>query len=193
MKAMEDVRKQIIRCKKCLGLGIDYSKEREVNLSYAYSYRPNRLKVLWVLESPPKSDPPRYFYRPELTKNDGLYREVLKNRGITPTNPKTKGLEQFQKLGHFLIDIAKCPVDKKNSPLREKMIVNCSDIFEREVRALKPEGILIVKSDVYKPTVKNLEEIGFADMILNKEKIPFPGSGHQSEFHELVSKYLGSC
>jgi hypothetical protein len=182
--------REIIECQKCFNLGIDYREERKQNLEYAYNFLPANIKVLWILESPPKSDPPRYFYRPELTRYDGLYREITKSLGITPTNPKTMGLKQFQKLGHFLIDIAKCPVDKDNSHLKPLMFENCSDIFRKELINLNPENILIIKSSNYNLINNRLKEMGFGDRIINDKPIPYPGSGQQPRFREFIAFYL---
>ena len=189
---MEEIFKQIIKCERCSGLGVDYRKEREENLGYAYNHKPDHTKVLWILESPPKSDPPRYFYRPELTRYDGLYREVMKSLGITPTDPKTGGLKEFQELGHFLIDIAKCPVDKDNSHLKPSMFKNCAGIFKKEVIYLNPESILIIKSPNYDLINNRLKEMGFGDRVINDKPIPYPGSGQQVRFREAIHKYIDS-
>lgn len=53
---------KILECNLCDSLGINFEKEREENLRYAYQYKPEKIKILWIVESPPKSDPPRYFY-----------------------------------------------------------------------------------------------------------------------------------
>ena len=181
---------EIIKCKKCLRLGVNYQKERRENLKLAYHFLPKPIKVLWILESPPKSYPPRYFYRPELTQHDDLYREVMKCFGIKPTNPKTHGLEIFQAMGHFLLDIAKCPVDKDNSHLKHQIFANCSAIFTKEVLELCPEKILIVKSNNYDLVLSRLKEIGYGERIVNDKPIPYPGSGQQVRFRKAIRKYI---
>lgn len=187
---MENIFRQIIKCEKCIRLGVDYRRERRENLEYAYDYKPSHIKVLWILESPPKSEPPRYFYRPELTRYDGLYREIMKSLGITSINPKNGGLREFQKLGHFLVDIAKCPVDKDNSHLKSIMIENCLEIFRSEVVSLYPEKILIIKSNVHKPAYQCLQEIGFENRVLNREPIPYPGHGNQRKYGQAILKCM---
>ena len=187
---MVEVFKQILECESCLDLGVDFKKERKENLEYAYEYKPDLIKVLWILESPPKSDPPRYFYRPELTRYDGLYREIMKSLSIPPTDPKTGGLREFHKLGHFLIDLAKCPVDKDNSHLKPSMFENCSEIFRKELIYLSPENILIIKSPNYDLIKNRLKEMGFGDKVINDEPIPYPGSGQQVRFRKVVALYL---
>jgi len=187
---MEEIFKQIIKCEICLGLGVDYRKERKENLRHAYNHNSDHIKVMWILESPPKSDLPRYFNGPQLTKYDCLYREIMETLGITPTDPKTGGLKEFKKIGHFLIDIAKCPVDKDNSHLKLSMFENCSDIFKKEVIYLNPENILIVKSPNYDLINKRLKEVGFGDRVINNEPIPHPGSGQQGNFRKAIDRYF---
>jgi hypothetical protein len=188
---MEDLFNAIIKCEKCLPLGVEYRKERKENLNLAYhKFLPTPVKMLWVLESPPKSDPPRYFYRLELTRYDGLYREMMKCLGIEPGDLKIGGLQEFQRMGHFLIDIAKCPVDKDNVTLRPQMIKNCSEIFMKEVLSLNPQKILIIKANVYQPALESLAEIRLRSRVVNAGPIPFPSNGHQREFCYEARKIL---
>lgn len=187
---MEELLQQIVTCEKCLSLGVDYKEDRKENVEYAYSFKPDIIQFLWIVESPPKSDPPRYFYRPELTKYDGLFREVMKALDIVATNPKTQSLAKFKDKGHFLIDAAKCPVDKNLSHLKPNMIKNCSDLLKSEVLYLNPEKILIIKSNVFEPVYRSLEEIAFESRILNNVAIPFPGWGQKTKFRQAISKFL---
>ena len=180
----------IIKCEKCKPLGINYKIERKENLNFAYSYKPENIKYLWIVESPPFSSPPRYFYRPELTKFDSLFREVMKSLNIVPTNPKEKSLRQFMEMGHFLIDSAKCPVDKGHSHLKSKMIKNCSDLLKNEVSSLNPKNIFIIKSSIFSTVLNSLKEINYQSIVLNDTPIPFPGSGQQIRFRNAISNYL---
>ena len=180
------IKQQIIDCKKCSSLGIDYKEEREENLSYAYYYKPRDVKVLWIVESPPFSDPPRYFYRPELTGYDSLFREVMKSLSIVPSSPKNNSLNEFKELGHFLIDASKCPVDKRNSHLKPQIIHNCSPILQQEVVSLQPQRIVIVKASLYDHVYRNMFEIGFEKKVANSKAIPFPGSGQQRRFRDAI-------
>ncbi|MFC1732225.1 hypothetical protein ACFL6I_18105 [candidate division KSB1 bacterium] len=190
---MLDVRNEIINCEKCLSLGIDYINERRENLEYAYTYKPEKITILWIVESPPYIHPdenPRYFYRLELTRYDGLFREVMKALHITPYNPKNDSLDKFKNGGHFLIDAAKCPVDKDNSHLKSQILNNCSEILKQEIIGLNPEKILIVKATLHGHVLSIIKKIDFENRVLNKESIPFPGTGQQKRFRDAVSKYL---
>ena len=181
---------EIINCAKCKSLGVDYAVERKENLDFAYQYKPDKIKYLWIVESPPYSYPPRYFYRSELTRYDSLFRGIMNSLNIVPSNPKEQSLMKFKEYGHFLIDCAKCPVDKEHSHLKSRMIHNCSDILKSEVSAIDPQNILIIKSSIYSSVLNSLREIGYQSNVLNDSPIPFPGSGQQVRFRNAIAQYL---
>lgn len=192
------LKEKIISCRLCDPLGINYHKEREANLDFAYKYKPDKIKFLWIVESPPKSDPPRYFYRSELTRFDSLFRETMKVLNIAITDPKDDALIEFQKQGHFLIDSMKCPADKNNSHLKSQIRSNCSEIFKEEIIQLDPNSIIIIKADVYDPVLGLLMDIDrdnpkikVLEKVMNDQSIPFPGSGQQVRFRTEVKRLLG--
>lgn len=187
---MNNIIDSINACDRCLELGISYQTERIENIDFAYSYKPNSVKYLWIIESPPHSKPPRYFYRPELTKHDGLYREIMKALNIIPSNPKSKGLTEFQERSNFLIDAAKCPIDKGNRPLSTQMLFNCRSLLQSEVISINPQNIIIIKSSTFLHVKDCMREIGYDSRIINSDAIPFPGSGQQVKFKTAVRKLL---
>lgn len=57
---MQNIKSEIIKCDKCLGLGVDYKSERRDNLKYAYNYKPKEV------ESPPyvsNESSPQYIFK----------------------------------------------------------------------------------------------------------------------------------
>jgi hypothetical protein len=194
----DQLKDEILNCNLCSPLGIDYKEARKQNLALAYDeYKPKIVKILWIVESPPKSNPPRYFYRPELSRFDSLFRETLKVLDIDIIKSKVSALKEFQGQGYFLIDSMKCPADKCNSHLKPEMRRNCRNILQEEILSLNPNKILIIKKDVYVPIIQLLAEIdlkypGFqiSSKVINKCVIPFPGSGQQIRFRELVRFHL---
>lgn len=193
----QQLREKIISCGLCDPLGIYYHREREENLNFAYDYLPDKVIVLWIVESPPYSYPPRYFYRMELTRFDSLFRETMKAVSIEVSDPKDRALDEFKSRGHFLIDSIKCPADKNYSHLKSKMRNNCKEILKEEIIQLDPEKILIIKADVYYPVISLLNEIDkkypvkkILNRVLNKNPIPYPGTGHQVRFREMVQNSL---
>ncbi|MCZ7603140.1 MAG: hypothetical protein M5R37_09740 [Melioribacteraceae bacterium] len=188
----------LFECNKCLELGIDYTQTRIENYNFAYSYIPKEIELLWIVESPPHSYPPRYFYRPELTRFDSLFREIMKVLDIHLFQDKVSSLKSFQEKGHFLIDSIKCPSDKSNSHLKPNMMINCSELLAQEILNLTPNKIIIIKADVYAPvkeTIRLMDDrsgTDYTDKIINNTSIPFPGSGQQKRFREMVSDLIYS-
>lgn len=187
---MFGVKELITNCDKCHILGISFDDRRIENFNFSRNYKPEKVKVLWILESPPLSDPPRYFYRPELSRYDGLFREIMKVLDIPISNPKNESLRHFSDLGHYLIDSMKCPADKQNAFLKPTMLENCSFILTKEILDINPERIILVKSDIYRPVYRTIVAINMADRVLNKQPIPFPGSGQQVRFRKEVGNLL---
>lgn len=187
---MEEIKKIIVNCEKCHSLGVFFDERRIENYNYSHKYKPEKVKVLWILESPPLSDPPRYFYRPELTRYDGLFREMMKVLNIPVSNPKDESLRRFSESGHFLIDAMKCPADKSNAHLKPAMISNCSQILAQEIIEINPERIIIVKADIYDRVYDTVASINMADRVLNAKAVPYPGSGNQARFRAEVEKLL---
>lgn len=187
---MDELKELIAQCDKCHSLGVYFDGRRIENFNLSRNYKPNKIKVLWIVESPPLSDPPRYFYRPELTRYDGLFREIIKVLGIPVSNPKDESLRRFSELGHFLIDAMKCPADKQNGSLKPTMIKNCSAIFAREILDINPDRIIIVKADIHTAVYATVASIDMSNRVLNEQSIPFPGSGQQVRFRNAVEKLL---
>jgi hypothetical protein len=187
---MEEIKKIIANCDKCHSLGVFYDERRIENFNLSRKYKPDKVKVLWILESPPLSEPPRYFYRPELTQYDGLFREMMKVLGIPVSNPKDESLRQFAGLGYFLIDSMKCPADKSNAHLKPTMISNCSTILSQEIIEINPDSIIIVKADIYDTVYDTVASVNMADRVLNMKAVPYPGSGNQARFRAEVEKLI---
>lgn len=58
----------------------------------------------------------------------------------------------------------------------------------RDVAELKPDALLIIKSNVYELLNSQLRELSYR--ILNEGQIPFPNMGHQTEFRRVVRDYF---
>jgi hypothetical protein len=63
-------------------------------------YRPGKVEVLWIAESPPSSQGSFYFER--TTGKDHLFRETMKTVGIWPENwTMHKGMDKRPYLSRF--------------------------------------------------------------------------------------------
>ena len=154
-------------------------------------YRPTKVDVLLVAESPPSSG--GYFYAEKAIGKDHLFRETMKALELWPVDrPMRKGcdkrpmLEQFRSLGFFLIDTCELPVDKMPPGQRRLSTAQGAMTLPNRVKRLGPAGILIVKKTVFSPVRQALSIAGFEDRILNKKSLPFPSHGNQRRFRRMM-------
>ena len=162
----------------------DYAKARN-------KYRPSRVNVLLVAESPPSSG--GYFYAERAIGKDHLFRETMKALELWPVDhPMRKGcdkrpmLKQFKSLGFFLIDTCELPVDKMTPRRRRLSTIQGALTLPQRVKKLDPGRILIVKKTVFNPVRQALGIAGFEDRILNKRSLPFPSHGNQKRFRRMM-------
>lgn len=143
------------------------------------AYRPTRLRVLLVAESPP--DPEggerRFFYSPELTRHDNLYRGVAEalygNSASFDLRDKPAVLKRLQDEGLWMIDAVEQPVNHLAPRERAQAIGQAVPALVERCRALAPEqGVIICHSKVYEAVAPALRAAG--TRILHEEPLPFP-------------------
>jgi len=159
-------------------------------------YRPGKVKLLWIAESPPTSG--SYFYFQKTTGRDHLFRETMRAVGIWPMREIMKRgvnkrplLEKFRSKGFFLIDTCSYPVDKLTNRERKKAILEGSIGIPQQVSELNPKGIIIVKSNIYDPVKNALESNGFGRKILNRSALAFPSHGWQESYRKRINGISG--
>jgi hypothetical protein len=154
---------------------------------------PQQRKIVFVLESPPKSG--LYFYNPEGRVSEPLFRAMMKDViGIKPES-KDQGLREFACRGFLLIDATYTPVNHDHLSVQErsKRILDDLPVLVEELRGyVGPNtGVVLVKANVCTLLEPILTAHGFP--ILNRGMtIPFPSTGQQNRFREAVHQVLGS-
>jgi hypothetical protein len=166
----------------------DYARARQ-------KYRPDKIRILLVAESPPSSG--GYFYFPRMIGKDHLFRETMKALELWPLDgplkidcDKRPTLEKFRARGFFLIDTCELPVDKLPPRQRRISTLEGASTLPKRVEALDPDRILIVKKTVFKPAIQALSKTAFARRILNTEPLPFPNHGHQKKYRTMLRRLL---
>ncbi len=161
------------------------------------AYKPERVRVLLIAESPPASG--GYFYFEKTMGKDHLFRETMKAVGLWPEDRRMpKGVDKrglltgFQAKGLFLIDTSLVPVDKLPRGERRRAIVRDASRLVDDVRRLDPEGIVIVKASIYGPVRDALELSGFGERVLNLEALPFPSHGNQRTYRDKLRSLIAS-
>jgi hypothetical protein len=156
------------------------------------SYLPEHRKIVFVLESPPKSG--LYFYNPEGRVSEPLFGAMMKDIiGIKPRS-KDEGLREFATRGFLLIDATYTPVNQDHLSLQERNKRILGDlpvlIDELHVYVGPDTGVVLVKANVCTLLEPILTAHGFP--ILNRGRIiPFPSTGQQNRFRGAVRQVLG--
>jgi hypothetical protein len=164
-------------------------------------YMPDKIRILFVAESPPSSG--GFFYFPRTVGKDHLFRETMKALKLWPVNlamgkglDKTPLLEEFRSKGFFLIDTCQLPVDKLPADQRRDTILRDAAGLALRAQQLHPDHIILVKKTVYHPVRDALERNGLGHKILNNEPLSFPSHGNQSSYRtalrRLVRKHEGT-
>jgi hypothetical protein len=167
--------------------------------SSAALYKPEKIKVLIVAESPPASNTTgdtRYFYFPGNTKWDYLFTAIIQvvfpDEVIVISSPadKEKLLLKFRDAGFFLIDACEYPINKmSNGQKRKEILANYPNLKERLKDFVdKQTKIILIKKNVFELLAKRLSDDGFA--VINKSFINFPSHGNQRIFKEKFSSVI---
>jgi len=161
------------------GASADWRQMRE---EAAAKYKPRNIRLLLVAEAPP-SALDRYFYFPNVSTQDSLFRYVV--RLVLDLEPargsKAHELELLQAAGVFLIDLCVDPLSEQSS-LRA-----CVPDLVARAAHLDPDHIIVIKTRVYDEVADALREAGLP--IVNA-RIAFPGSGQQRRFESEMRAAL---
>ena len=101
---------------------------------------------------------------------------------------KPRLLAEFSARGLWLVDSAKCAVNRLDEGRRRNAaLTRCSALWlKRELEALRPERIVLIKTNVFGVLRPLLEEWGWGERILNQRSLPHPAHGNQRKFRERL-------
>jgi hypothetical protein len=159
-------------------------------LEYRGRYIPEHRKIVFVLESPPISG--LYFYKPEGSVSEPLFRAMMKD--VLDIKPRTKeeGLREFAARGFLLIDATYTPVNHLSGRARDAAILDELPLLVEDLIEYVEPGtnVILVKANVCDLLEEKLSRFGFA--VLNRgTRIPFPSTGQQNKFRDAVRRVLG--
>jgi hypothetical protein len=147
-------------------------------------YRPDRVRILFVGESPPASG--RFFYQAD----SGLYRAMRETFvQAFPPLKNTGFLDSFCGLGCYLIDLCGEPVDKMTSEARRYTCRIGEQLLAQKIRALRPQTIVTVVRSIRANVRRAQEQAGWSGRYL---ELPYPGrwNRHRAMFHKLLVPFL---
>jgi hypothetical protein len=136
------------------------------------SYRPARVRMLFVGEAPPASG--RFFYRAD----SSLYRAIRDAfASALPNIDKNDFLKRFQVLGCYLVDLCGRPVDRLNRKQRREARIHGEVRLAGILKQLSP-GIVITVVRSIGPNVKRAEL--HAQWRGQHVELPYPGRWHRN-------------
>lgn len=151
-------------------------------------YQPSKIKLIFVLESPPASG--NYFYDPTGRTTEPLFAGLMKAIGEQPAT-KEEGLHAFPRKGFFLVDATYKPVNHiRNNKKRNERILQDLPKLIRDLKTTirnKRVKIVLVKANICRLLEEPLTAAGF-NVINNETVIPFPSHGNQKKFHQTIEK-----
>jgi hypothetical protein len=167
--------------------------EKSIYIALRRRYQPVPIRLIIIAESPPDSG--KYFYNPEGSRGEVLFREMMKLINVTCTS-KDEGLRQFQKAGLFLADATYTPVNKGyegDDEQRNNVILRDYPLLREDLLELTPDRsvpLILIKVNVVVVLEARLKADGFR--VLNDGiRVPFPFPGkHLPKFHELFEEIL---
>lgn len=158
-------------------------------------YRPDRIQVLFVAESPPASsdDEVPFFYNPRQERYDYMYRSVMKavfSEFEYRSGEKETWLQRFQKAHYYMIDATERPVNRLSSAERRKELNRSLGGTVAHIKKLISPGtqIVLVKKNIFEIFNQPLRDAGCN--VIHESFLPFPSHGHQARFIEALGKCL---
>ena len=148
-------------------------------------FRPRRVKLLFVAESPPASG--KFFYdKGPMTRFTAKAFEAAHGLTFDPTDQK-EFLTYFKSCGCFLDDICHSPIDGLPVEDRTRRLAESVAGFARRIAEFKPKAIVAVLKKIETHARIAAAQAGLHVPI---HVVPFPGRGHQTKYIECIERIV---
>ena len=147
-------------------------------------YRPQRVRMLFIGESPPASG--RFFYQAD----SGLYRAFRDVFALAdPTINDGNFLKRFQRRGCYLIDLCARPVDDLAPKQRRAACRRGEAALAESIRQLRPQILVILLRSIQPNVRRALQSAGWSGDVI---EVPYPGrwKRHRQKFTEILLPVL---
>jgi hypothetical protein len=149
-------------------------------------FRPSKIKILFVGESPPANGAFFYTVSPMTKCMAKVFAQVCGKEFQSHND----FLIFFKAEGCYLDDLSYVPVDNIISPRERRQAVNNGvEAFAERMREYKPEQVIAVLMSIESPVRKAAH---IAKLQVPVHAVPFPGQGNQGRFVAELSKILKS-
>jgi hypothetical protein len=145
-------------------------------------YRPDKVRLVIVAESPPVSG--LYFYDSDGRATEPLFKALMEQLQAYPCT-KREGLLKFQQSGWILVDATYKPVNIPDVLHRKRNDAILADysLLEADLESLiidRSTPLILIKANICRVVGPKLLQDGFN--VLNRTPVYFPSNGRQSEF-----------
>lgn len=131
------------------------------------SFRPKKVRILFVGESPPASG--RFFYQAD----SGLYR-AIRDAFIKafPDLRESNFLKSFRSLGCYLVDLCERPADHLQPKARRKAHLAGEPQLGRTIRKLHPQIVIVVVRSIASNVQRSELQANWSGHHI---ELPYPG------------------
>ncbi|MFC1700537.1 hypothetical protein ACFLZ0_00075 [Patescibacteria group bacterium] len=169
----------------------------EIYEKAAKKFKPNKIKILFIAESPPfkkEGEELRYFYFENSRGKDFLFGSIMEvlfpnEYDIFKTNKdKILLLDKFKENGFFLIDACDYPINQHKD--RDLFINNDFPKLIQKIKTLidNDTKIILIKKNIFELLFDKLKSHGFN--VINDEHLDFPSCGNQLKFKNKLNNLL---
>jgi len=152
------------------------------------SYRPLKVRILFIGESPPASG--RFFYVSSNMTNHT--RKAFEMACGTTFKDEADFLGYFKKSGCYLDDLSHLPVNKLEHKERRQILQGCVPLLGQRIVEMDPEVIVVVLKRLERYVREAINQSGRQ---FELHVLPFPGVGHQNRYIDglrgILKKHLG--
>ncbi len=148
------------------------------------SFRPDRVRVLFIGESPPASG--RFFY----ARDSGLYRAMREAFQLADASIGDENfLAAFQASGCYLVDLCADPVDRLKAKARRAACVAGEASLGRTVAELRPAVICVLLRSIGLNVAEAIARAGWRGEVIQP---PYPGRWvqHRQAFIEILTPVI---
>jgi hypothetical protein len=151
------------------------------------SFRPERINLLFIGESPPVSG--KFFYiRGPMTTFTSRAFEIAHGRQF---QNNSEFLDYFELCGCYLDDLSHLPINHLPLREREKQLQDNVEALSQRIREANPSVVVVVLKKIETYVRAAVERSHLSPRLY---VLPFPGSGHQNKFLEgmvpIIKKYV---
>jgi len=151
------------------------------------SYFPEKVKILFVGESPPASG--RFFYKGDASTT--YTKKAFENALGVEYIDHIDFLTSFREMGCYLDDLSHKPVNEMSHTDRAIFLRNSIDSFSNRLTIYSPRIVIGILIKIERYIIEAMERADMQDVECHF--LPFPGFGNQNTYVSQLTELLRSA